>query len=141
LNRYTRDIGTTSVKLVRLKKTLRDFQVLSFASEEINAEEENHDEALRDALQRLIENNPLNGHIVVSNLPMERSILRVIKFPFADIEKIAEAIPFEAQENIPFNIDDLVMDFQMLPGSDPEEGRISGASTMRLSRFFKTFEP
>jgi len=136
------DIGTTSVKLVRLKKTLRDFQVLSFASEEINAEEENHDEALRDALQRLIENNPLNGHIVVSNLPMERSILRVIKFPFADIEKIAEAIPFEAQENIPFNIDDLVMDFQMLPGSDPEEGRILLAASHHetVHDFIRTFE-
>ena len=76
------------------------------------------------ALERLLAEDPLDGYRVITNLPMELCIIRTIAFPFKDPEKIAEAIPFEAEENIPFGIDDLAIDFQSMKSDDPEEGKI-----------------
>jgi len=123
------DIGTSCVKLVTAKTGLRDFQVTSFSYQDIDYSIEDFDEAQRDALSRLLREKDLKGYTVYTNLPMEKAIIRNITFPFNDVEKIAEAIPFEAEENIPFSMEDLSMDFQPLKSVNPEEGRILLAAT------------
>ncbi len=123
------DIGTSSVKLVTAKTGLRDFQVTSFTYQDIDYSIGNYEEALKDALSRLLRENDLKGYTLMTNLPMEKAIIRNITFPFNDIEKIAEAIPFEAEENIPFKIEDLSLDFQSLKSKNQEEGRILMAAT------------
>lgn len=138
------DIGTSCVKLVTLKTGFRDFQVTSFAYEDIDHSIEDLEEAQRDALSKLLTGKDLKGHTIYTNLPMERAIIRNITFPFSDVEKIAEAIPFEAEENIPFKLEDLSMDFQPLKSASPNEGRILLAAAHRDTiinylGFFKDF--
>jgi len=123
------DIGTSSVKLVAVRTGLTDFQVKSLAYEDINQSIENRNEALIDALSRLTRDFDFSGYRIITNLPMEKVILRNITFPFSDVEKIAEAIPYEAEENIPFKIEDLVMDFQPMKSGNPDEGRVLLAAT------------
>lgn len=123
------DIGTSSIKLVTVKTGFRDFQVSSFAYEDIDFNIENAGESIREALERILKENNLKGYKILTNLPMEKGIIRNITFPFSDVEKIAEAIPYEAEENIPFKMEDLVMDFQSLKGRNAEEGRILLAAT------------
>ncbi|HQP47828.1 MAG TPA: pilus assembly protein PilM [Spirochaetota bacterium] len=118
------DIGTSSIKLVTVKTSFKDFQVTSFAYEDIDFRIESTEEAVRDAISRIIKEKNLKGYTVYTNLPMEKAIIRNITFPFNDVEKIAEAIPFEAEENIPFRMEDLAMDFQSLKSTHTEEGRI-----------------
>jgi len=118
------DIGTSAIKLVTVKTSFKDFQVTSFAYEDIDFRIESTEEALRDAISRIIKEKNLKGYTVYTNLPMEKAIIRNITFPFNDVEKIAEAIPFEAEENIPFRMEDLAMDFQSLKSTHTEEGRI-----------------
>ena len=125
------DIGTSRVKLVTVKTGFRDFQVTSLSHEDVDHSIEDQDEALRDALSRLLREKDLKGHTLYTNLPMEKAIIRNINFPFSDVEKIAEAIPFEAEENIPFKLEDLSMDFQPLKNINPDEGRILLAATHR----------
>ncbi len=125
------DIGTSRVKLVTVKTGFRDFQVTSLSQEDVDHSIEDQDEALRDALSRLLREKDLKGHTLYTNLPMEKAIIRNINFPFSDVEKIAEAIPFEAEENIPFKLEDLSMDFQPLKNINPDEGRILLAATHR----------
>lgn len=125
------DIGTSCVKLVTAKTGLRDFQVTSLSHEEIDFTIEDIEEAQRDALSRLLREKNLKGYTIYTNLPMEKAIIRNINFPFSDVEKIAEAIPFEAEENIPFRIEDLSMDFQPLKSLVADEGRILLAATHR----------
>ncbi len=125
------DIGTSTIKLVMVKTGLHDFKVTSFAYEDIDFSIASPEEALRDALGRLLAENSLKGYSVITNLPMEKAIIRNITFPFSDVEKIAEAIPFEAGENIPFRLEDLSMDFQSLRSPKPEEGRILLTATHR----------
>ena len=119
------DVGTSSIKVVMVRTGLKDFHVMSFIYEDIDNSIENRDKAIRDALSNLIKENSLDGYKIITNLPMEKAIIRNITFPFNDIEKIADAIPYEAEENVPFKLEDLVMDFQPLKSRNPEEGRDS----------------
>ncbi len=125
------DVGTSSIKVVMVRTGLKDFHVMSFIYEDIDNSIENRDKAIRDTLSNLIKENNLDGYKIITNLPMEKAIIRNITFPFNDIEKIADAIPYEAEENVPFKLEDLVMDFQPLKSRNPEEGRVLLAATNR----------
>ena len=123
------DIGTSSIKMVLAKKGLRDFNITDLMVEKIDSSADSQEDAAREALARLLEKNQVKGYSYLTNLPMEKAIIRNITFPFTDRAKIAEAIPFEAQENIPFNIDDLDLDFQMIHSPTDTEGRVLVAAT------------
>ena len=129
------DIGTSSIKMVLAKKGLRDFSITDLIVEKIDNSADNPEDATREALVRLIEKNQVRKHSFLTNLPMEKAIIRNLTFPFTDREKIAEAIPFEAQENIPFNIDELDLDFQTIHANSDTEGRVIVAATHRETVF------
>lgn len=118
------DIGTSIIKLVKIKTGFNDFQIKSISIQKLDPLAENREEELEKGLQKLLEEDSIQGFKVLTNLPMELSIIRTISFPFKDPVKIADAIPFEAEENMPFGIEDLAIDFQSMKGDTPEEGRI-----------------
>lgn len=123
------DIGSASIKMVLAKKGLRDFKITDQVIEPIEHSDDASDESVHEAITRLLEKNPIKGYNVLTNIPMEKAIIRNLTFPFTDREKIAEAIPFEAQENIPFSIEDLDLDFQTLHSPLDTEGRVLVAAT------------
>ncbi|TFH40731.1 MAG: hypothetical protein E4G96_06945, partial [Chrysiogenales bacterium] len=127
------DIGTSSVKLVTVRTGFRDFQLKSFNYEDIDPDMEDRAAAVSNAIRKITEEEDLEGYRIVTNLPMEMEIIRTISFPFSDVEKIADAIPYEAEENIPFKIEDLVLDFQSLKSNKESEGRILQAAARKTS--------
>jgi len=109
------DVGSTSVKYVIAKKKLKNFEILSFGCENIIiSDSDSSKQNVIDALAAITKKVHLSNCLVITNLPLEKAIIRNISFPFSDMEKIAEAIPFEAEENIPFKLEDISMDFQIL---------------------------
>lgn len=118
------DVGSSSVKLVTVKTGFRDFQLKSFNYEEIEPDGEDRSSAVMGAVQKILMEEDLSSYRVITNLPMEMEIIRTISFPFSDVEKIADAIPYEAEENIPFKLEDLQLDFQSLKSNKEGEGRI-----------------
>jgi type IV pilus assembly protein PilM len=118
------DVGSSSVKLVTVKTGFRDFQLKSFNIEEIDPDIEDRPAAVIGAVQKILMEEDLSSYRVITNLPMEMEIIRTISFPFSDVEKIADAIPYEAEENIPFKLEELQLDFQSLKSNKEGEGRI-----------------
>ena len=118
------DVGTHSIKLVTVRTGFRDFQLKAFNYEEIDQDAEDRNAAMIATIQKMLAEENLSGFRVITNLPMEYEIIRTISFPFNDVEKIADAIPYEAEENIPFKLEDLILDFQSLKGIRENEGRI-----------------
>jgi type IV pilus assembly protein PilM len=118
------DVGSSSVKLVTVKTGFRDFQLKSFNIEEIDPYIEDRPAAVIGAVQKILMEEDLSSYRVITNLPMEMEIIRTISFPFSDVEKIADAIPYEAEENIPFKLEELQLDFQSLKSNKEGEGRI-----------------
>ena len=118
------DVGTYAVKLVTVKTGFRDFQLKAFNYEDIDLDTEDRNASMIAAIQKILIEEDLSGYRVITNLPMEYEIIRTISFPFNDVEKIADAIPYEAEENIPFKLEDLILDFQSLKSKRENEGRI-----------------
>ncbi len=129
------DIGTYAIKVVTVKTGFRDFQLKSFIYEYIDLERDNFDDAVRESLEKILIEEDFSNYKILTNLPMEKAIIRNVTFPFNDVEKIADAIPFEAEENIPFSIDDLVLDFQSLKSENREEGRILLGATHKENMY------
>ncbi|MBN2160061.1 MAG: pilus assembly protein PilM [Spirochaetes bacterium] len=127
------DIGTSSIKLVTVKTGFRDFQLKSFNYEEIDPDAEDRPAAIAEAIRKMLAEEDLEGYRIITNLPMEMEIIRTISFPFSDVEKIADAIPYEAEENIPFKLEDLILDFQSLKSKKENEGRILLAAAHKSS--------
>ena len=118
------DIGTSSIKIVAVKTGFRDFELKSLSYEEIDMSNENSTAAMVEAVTKILHEENLKGYQFLTNLPMEKEIIRNISFPFNDVKKIAEAIPYEAEENIPFRLDDMILDFLPLKSGKDGEGRI-----------------
>ncbi|MCU0821962.1 MAG: pilus assembly protein PilM, partial [Spirochaetes bacterium] len=75
-------------------------------------------------LKRFAGETDLKDCSILINLPMEKVIIRDLTFPFAEIKKIEEAIRFEAEENIPFPIDQVIIDFQQVQSTEAGEGKV-----------------
>jgi type IV pilus assembly protein PilM len=50
----------------------------------------------------------------------QSAFLRFVKLPLVDEEKIDRIIGFEAQQNVPFPMDEVVWDYQLVGGSDEQ---------------------
>lgn len=135
------DAGTNTIKLVTVKTGFRDFQLKSFNYETVDPDLEDRTAALVATIQKILAEENLDGYRIITNLPMEMEIIRTISFPFSDVEKIADAIPYEAEENIPFKLEELQLDFQSLKSVKGGEGRILLAATHKnnLNNFLQVF--
>lgn len=127
------DIGTSSIKIITARTGIKDFNIKNFIYEDIELGDNNTDEALSELLMKLISENGLKDHKILINLPMQNAIIRNLSFPFNDREKISEIIPFEAEENIPFSLEEVVLDFQMLKSKEPGSGEVLLAASRKES--------
>lgn len=123
------DIGSSSVKLVLAKRGLRDYHITDLIEESVDLSSGETAEAQTRAIEKLLSRQSIKNANPLVNLPLEKAIIRHIEFPFTDKARIAEVIPFEAQEGIPFKIEDLDMDFQFLGPDNVETGRVLVAAT------------
>jgi type IV pilus assembly protein PilM len=49
---------------------------------------------------------------VVCALPGDRVSSRRLSFPFSDVKRIAQAVPFEVEGQVPFDLDDFLLDWE-----------------------------
>lgn len=73
--------------------------------------------ALREMLEELgIRNSRVNYAV-----PAQSTFARFVKLPAVEEEKIERIIAFEAQQNVPFPIDEVVWDYQLVGGGTDEQ--------------------
>lgn len=118
------DISDSSVKILKLnKKKLGSFQIESFGEVElepgvVEAGEIKNQDALVNAIKKVyseVKGKKLNTKYVVASLPEEKSFLEVISMPVMKKEELASAIMFEAENYVPLSIDQVYLDFQIIP--------------------------
>ena len=111
------DAGYSSVKLIKAKRGIRNFEIISVSIEEYDLDlfSTDSDIAMNNAIQRIIENEDLSEFIIITAVPSDQVLFRNITFPFSDPSKIADTIQYEAEESIPYSIDRVALAFQMLP--------------------------
>ncbi len=108
------DIGKTDMKATVVETGFRDFKVGSFHQEALSADPE----AMARGIGRFVEEHAADADTMVSALPAESVSWRTLRLPFRDNRKIAQTVPFELESNVPFGLDDVVVDYQVLDRDD-----------------------
>lgn len=116
------DISDLSLKIIKLKKRGKVFDLAAFGEEKIQPgiikEGEIKDQkALSVIIQRAIINvkgKKLNTKYVVASLPEERAFLQVIQMPKLSEEDLKSAVVFEAENYIPLPIEKVYLDSQVV---------------------------
>jgi type IV pilus assembly protein PilM len=123
------DVSKFSVKAVKLEgtaegMTLSRVAVIPYPGTD-SGEPQNLDEQIRSALRDLKDGQKIGSDPVVFSLPSHSTFNRLIKLPPVDDAKIPEVVRYEAQSQIPFNIDEVIWDYQFIdrkygPGEEKE---------------------
>ena len=122
------DIGSSSVKAIQLKLVGSKWIVEATGMVDLPKEALEPGKAdakqgfLLDALKRLFKESGISSRNVVTSLSGDSVIVRYVKLPYMSAEELRGAIGSEAEQYIPLNIDQVVLDFQIL-GEVQEEGQ------------------
>jgi len=115
------DLGTSSVKAVKLVKAkghviVTDFDILDVEEiEGYEGEEEEYEyEKTKRTLLRLINRKHLQNSKVAVVLPGHSAIVKKIQFPTLDVNRVKKMMNFEAAQQIPFPLEEVVWDYQLL---------------------------
>jgi type IV pilus assembly protein PilM len=119
------DVSKSSVKAVRIEgDTLTHAGVFPYESAG-TGEAGDLDEQIKAALTQLKSTYKITSEPVVFSLPSHSTFNRLIKLPPVEDAKIPEIVKYEAQSQIPFNIDEVIWDYQYVerdyaPGEEKE---------------------
>ena len=122
------DIGCSSIKLVELKEDKNGFKLQNLAISPLPSEAI-VDGALMDSvtiidtIRDLITTSRTKTKDVVTSVSGHSVIVKKISLPFMTEAELEESIQWEAERYIPFDINDVNIDFQIF-GSTPENPEV-----------------
>src|SRR5256714_2515490 len=105
--------------LVLLNYRFRETQLDPVTGERRDAHVAMHETAV--ALREMMHEMHVNRGPVNYAVPAQSVFARFVKLPALDAEKIDKIISFEAQQNVPFPIDQVVWDYQLVGGGMGEQ--------------------
>ena len=120
------DIGSSAVKAVELKAVGKGFKVVAFAIESVPPDSIVDGAiidgtAVVDAIKRLFENKAFKSKDVAASLSGNAVIVKKISLPVMTEAELSESIYWEAEQYIPFDIQDVNLDYQILDaGTGPD---------------------
>jgi len=121
------DIGSSAVKAVELKAVGKSYKVAAFASEPIPPDSIVDGAiidgtAVAEAIRRLFENKTFKSKDVAASLSGNAVIVKKINLPVMTEAELAESIYWEAEQYIPFDIQDVNLDYQILDAGGDGKG-------------------
>ena len=79
-------------------------------------------EMIGDALKQFLSRNTVLGDRVAVSVSGQAGLARFIKLPPLESKKIPDLVRYEARQQIPFDLNDVVWDYQRMGGGSVEEG-------------------
>jgi type IV pilus assembly protein PilM len=122
------DLGSSAVKAVQLKTHKTGFELYKFGFEPLPPQTivDRHvmnPQAVRDTVQALFAKAQIRQKEVAIAVSGASMIIKKITLPMMNREELAEQIPWEAEQHIPFNIHDVDVDHQVLQVR-PDQGQM-----------------
>jgi len=122
------DIGSSAVKAVELKAAGKSYKVTGFGTEALPPDSIVDGAiidgaAVADAIRRLFDTHHIKTKDVVASLSGNAVIVKKISLPIMSDAELAESIYWEAEQYIPFDIQDVNLDYQILDRGDAASGK------------------
>lgn len=103
------------------------------------------DVLIQEALDQFLSRNQIKGDRVAIAVSGQAGLARFIKLPPVDSSKIPDIVKYEAKQQIPFPLDEVVWDYQQLAGGTEEDGFALetevGLFAMKRDQVFKAIKP
>src|SRR3954470_13765934 len=120
------DLGQCGLKAIRLENIDGTLTATAFDYVEhpkiLSQPDADPDQLIREALEKFLSRNSLRGDQVAISVPGQSGLARFVKLPPVEEKKIADIVRFEAKQQIPFNLDEVVWDFQKIGSGNVTDG-------------------
>ncbi len=120
------DIGQAAFKALRCQ--LDGGQVVADAFDYIeypkilSQPEAEPEKMIQDAIQQFLSRNDVKGYRIALAVPGQSGLAKFFKPPPVDAKKIPEIVKYEARQQIPFALEDVIWDFQQMGGGAEVDG-------------------
>jgi type IV pilus assembly protein PilM len=122
------DIGSHSIKMAQMARTGKKYELLNFSVMPLK-EDSIVDGVIREpdevveTLTKLIKLEKVDTRYAVASIAGEAVIIKKIRVPRMTAAELKENIASEAEQYIPFDIEDVSIDFQLLDDSEESEDK------------------
>src|SRR5215472_6025955 len=112
------DLGQCALKALRVENLEGTVTATAFDYVEhpkiLSQPDADPDQLTREALEKFLSRNSLRGDTVVISVPGQSGLARFVKLPPVEEKKIADIVRFEAKQQIPFPLEEVVWDYQKI---------------------------
>jgi len=115
------DMGSDAVKAVILRRSRGTWSLVAAAEVPMPDTGTSDPGAIADTLREVFDTLRVRRGRVAAALSGHMAIVKRLSLPAMNDAELAEAIPWEAEQYIPFDLADVQIDYQILP-SDPSRG-------------------
>ncbi len=127
------DIGQAGLKAIRLGYAEAAQQVLATAFDYVphpkilSQPDAVPEELIAQSLETFLSRNDVKGDVIAISVPGQTALARFIQLPPVETKKVSEIVKYEARQQIPFALEDVIWDYQTLGGGVEESGFMLGA--------------
>lgn len=105
----------------------------------------NPEELIDEALKQFMERNETRGDHVAMSVPGQNGLSRFFQPPPVDAKKLPDIVQFEARQQIPFPLDEVIWDYQQMGGGQEVDGFVMeteiGLFAMKRDQVFQAIAP
>ncbi|HEV8002397.1 MAG TPA: type IV pilus assembly protein PilM [Planctomycetaceae bacterium] len=122
------DIGQAGLKAIRLEISDATEQVVATAFDYIahpkilSQPDAIPEELISQALDKFLKQNEIENDLLAISVPGQSALARFIQLPPVEASKVSEIVKYEARQQIPFALEDVVWDYQTLGKGTEESG-------------------
>ncbi len=131
------DIGSYSIKAVEIVNTFKSYEIANFYESIIPVREDvDPDIVVPSCMEQLFRDNSLDADRIITAMPGQYISSRILSFNFSDPRKIQSAVYSEVEDVVPFNLDEMIVDHQILGTAD---SKTLALIVLTKKIFLKTF--
>ena len=126
------DIGDYALKAVRMARqgsalVLEDFRITRYSELAGEGQKSRKEDLVFQALMRLFEPPEMQSAFFLASIPSHSVFSRFVGLPPVDRRRVPEIVRFEARQQIPFDLSEVIWDYQLVrpdfvPGAEIEIG-------------------
>lgn len=125
------DIGSNSLKALHMSAEGDVVEVIGFDNIQhgkvvtgAGVTDAERDELVALSFRQFIEQNNLGKDTIIVSVPSQNSFARFVNLPPVEEKRIPEIVRFEAVQQIPFDINDVQWDWQLMSEDDSPEKKV-----------------
>lgn len=144
------DIGNCALKALRCHFNREDGSIVADAFDYIEypkiltQPDTEPGDMVHDALSQFLSRNNISGDKIAISVAGQNGLTRFIKLPPVESKRIPDLVKYEAKQQIPFDLKDVIWDYQRLGGDKQSDLALEidiGLFAMKREQVYKSLEP